>query len=260
MAYQNVNGIDLHYKIEGEGEPLLLIHGLGSSQLDWECQTPYFSKNYKVITVDLRGHGRSGKPPGRYSIKLFADDAAVLLKELDLCPAHIHGISMGGATGLHLASHYPGLVRSLVVTNMSANLPVKNFKQKKMYYSRVLITKFLGTGKMGEIIAKNVFPKEDQVKLRDLLKERWAKNEKKPYLNSLRALKNWDIRSDLHKIKAPTLIVHSENDYTPLEVKEEYAAKIENAEIEIVPDAFHIVNVEKPEIYNKIVSDFMGSL
>ena len=113
---------------------------------------------------------------------------------------------------------------------------------------------------MGEIIAKNVFPKEDQGKLRDLLKERWAKNEKKPYLNALRALKNWDIRSDLYKIKAPTLIIHSENDYTPLEVKEGYAAKIENAEIKIVPDACHVVNVEKPEIYNKIVSDFMGSL
>ena len=170
MAYQDVNGIDLHYKIEGEGDPLLLIHGLGSILLDWECQTPYFSKNYKVITVDLRGHGRSGKPPGRYSIKLFADDAAVLLKEM------------------------------------------------------------------------------------------WAKNEKKPYLNSLRALKNWDIRSDLNKIKAPTLIIHSENDYTPLEVKEGYAAKIENAEIKIVLDACHVVNVEKPAIYNKIVSDFMGSL
>lgn len=260
MAYQEVNGIDLHYKTKGEGEPLILLHGLGSSLLDWEYQTPDFSKKYKVVALDLRGHGRSGKPSGRYSIKLFADDVALLLKGLNLYPAHIHGLSMGGATGLHLASHYPELVKSLVVANMSANMPVKNLIQKKMYYSRVLITWIFGTGKMGEIIAKNVFPKEYQGKLRELLKLRWSGNKRRTYLNALRALKNWDIRSDLHRIKAPTLIVHSQNDYTPLEVKEEYASRIENARIEIIPDAHHIVNVEKPEIYNKIINDFMTSL
>jgi 3-oxoadipate enol-lactonase len=66
------NGINLYYEIHGEGQPLLLIHGLGSSARDWEYQVAEFSESYEVITFDLRGHGQSDKPAGPYSMELTA--------------------------------------------------------------------------------------------------------------------------------------------------------------------------------------------
>ncbi|MCP3926602.1 MAG: alpha/beta hydrolase [Desulfobacterales bacterium] len=260
MPYKEINGINLNYEIKGNGEPLLFIHGLGSSLMDWELQVEYFSKQYKVIVVDLRGHGKSSKPSGRYSIGLFAADVAELLRELNLYPAHINGLSMGGATGLHIAVHHSDVVKSLIVSNMSAAMPVKTFAQKKMYYTRVLITMIFGTGKMGEIISKNVFPKTDQEELRNTLIRRWSKNGRRPYLNSLRALKNWDIIPELHRIKSPVLIVHAENDYTPLAIKKDYASKIKSSDVQVIDDARHIVNMEKPDIYNKMIASFIGNL
>ncbi|MEJ2738596.1 MAG: alpha/beta fold hydrolase, partial [Dehalococcoidia bacterium] len=89
MPFKRINDIDIYYEEHGEGEPLLLIHGLGSSTRDWELQVPVLSEHYRVITVDLRGHGQTAKPKEPYSINLFADDTFKLLDALHALPAHI---------------------------------------------------------------------------------------------------------------------------------------------------------------------------
>ena len=84
-----VNGIEVYYETAGgsgggfrldgagEGPPVLLLHGLGSSTRDWEYQTAVLSREYRVITMDVRGHGRSSRPPGPYSVAQFAQDAVL---------------------------------------------------------------------------------------------------------------------------------------------------------------------------------------
>lgn len=260
MPHQKINGINLHYEISGRGKSLVFIHGLGSSTRDWEKQVEFFSEHYEVITVDLRGHGRSDKPDGLYSIQMFADDTAQLLKMIAKTPAHIVGLSMGSSVAFHLAIDYPHIVESLTISNMSAAMPIITWAQKKFYYLRVLTVKLLGTKKMGRVIAKNVFPKPEQEDLRNLLETRWAGNPKKPYLSSLHALKNWSVMDRLMNIKCPTLIIHSEFDYTPVAHKKDYAARISNAELVEIPDAFHLVNMEKPEEYNKILMKFLSDM
>ena len=104
MPYQFANGIRLRYETWGVGStPLVLIHGLGSSADDWFLQLPAFAPHYLCVAVDLRGHGLSDKPAGRYSVGLFAADVAALLRELDLVPAHILGLSLGGMVAQQLA-------------------------------------------------------------------------------------------------------------------------------------------------------------
>src|SRR5215471_21288766 len=93
------NQINLYYEINGAGQPLVLIHGLGSSLRDWEPQVAELCKTFQVITFDLRGHGRSDKPAGPYSIEQFAADLAGLLGALGVGSAHVAGISLGGAVG-----------------------------------------------------------------------------------------------------------------------------------------------------------------
>ena len=107
----------LHYEIHGRGQPVLLVHGLGSSTRDWEYQLPVLKQHFQVISLDLRGHGRSDKPRERYSIAGFAEDVGALIRHLELPPVHLVGISMGGMVGFQLAVDQPQLLRSLTVVN-----------------------------------------------------------------------------------------------------------------------------------------------
>ena len=78
----NINNIEIYYEISGQGEPLLLIHGLGSCSEDWQLQVPVLSQYYRILTPDLRGHGKSDKPPQRYNVDITTSDIVELLKSL----------------------------------------------------------------------------------------------------------------------------------------------------------------------------------
>ena len=257
MPQKLIRDININYEIIGDGQPLLFIHGLGSSLRDWEEQIPVFSKKFKVITLDLRGHGQTDKPKGPYSISMFAEDIAELIKSLKIDPVHVVGISLGGAIGFHLAIDHPDITKSLVVVNMSASVPIKSLKEKQMFFLRVLIVKMMGMKKMGEVLAKRLFIKPEQEELREKMASRWAENDKKAYLSSLKTLKNWSVLERLQEIKCPTLVISSDEDYTPLSDKEEYTAMIPNAKLVVIEDARHAVSVEKPGELNTILMDFL---
>ena len=91
MAWFDHEGCSLHYEEYGHGNPLILIHGLGSSSQDWELQVPVLARHYRLIVVDVRGHGRSDKPRERYSIKGFTFDLIALIEHLNLPAAQQTG-------------------------------------------------------------------------------------------------------------------------------------------------------------------------
>ncbi len=126
------NGIKLYYEVNGTGQPLVLIHGLGSSTRDWEVQVREFSKTYQVVAFDLRGHGRSDKPAGPYTIPLFAADTAGLLKALGIQSAHIVGISLGGSVAFQFAVDCPAMVKTLTIVNSAPGpfMSEEQFKQE----------------------------------------------------------------------------------------------------------------------------------
>ena len=260
MPKKLIQDINMNYEITGEGQPIVFIHGLGSSLRDWEEQVPVFSKNYKVITLDLRGHGLSDKPDGPYSIVMFADDIAEFIKTLKIEPVHIVGISLGGAIGLQLAIAHPNITKSLTVVNMGGSILIKSFKEKLMFFMRILIVKMIGMKKMGEVLAKRLFIKPEQEELREKLATRWAENDKKAYLTSLKSLKNWSVMERLHEIKCPTLVISADEDYTPLSAKEEMTSLIPNAKLVVIEDSRHAVSVEKPEEFNRCIMDFLSKL
>ena len=153
MPTIHVNGVDLYYETHGSGEPVLLIHGLGSSTQDWEPQIPDLSKQFEVITFDVRGHGRSSKPEQRYSVKLFADDTAALIRALGIGPTHVVGISMGGMIAFQLAVDAPELLRSLVIVNSGPAMPIKTLSQRMVIWSRIAIVRIRGMRTMGKVLA-----------------------------------------------------------------------------------------------------------
>jgi 3-oxoadipate enol-lactonase len=116
---------------------------------------------------------------------------------------------------------------------------------------RVMIVKLLGMRKFGEILAKALFPKPDQDDLRKTMVTRWSANPKYAYLNSLKALANWSVKSRLPGIKCPTLVITAAQDYSPIELKKEYVALMPGARLVVIEDARHGLPLEKPEEYNR---------
>ena len=252
-----VNGIQIYYEMTGTGEPLLLIHGHGSSTQDWAFQVGYFAKHYQVVTFDVRGCGRSSKPRGPYSICQFAMDTAALIQKLNVAPVHVVGISMGGMIALELVLGFPHLVKSLVLVNTYPEMRVETWYERTMAWRRFLTLDLLGVRRMGVILSKILFIKPEQEDLRKTFVEHWAWNDKRAYRKCLKAIINWDVEARLGEIQCPVLVVASDEDYLPLEEKRAYTAKIPNAKLVVIEDARHAVTAERPEQFNKLVEDFL---
>ncbi|MGW3045463.1 alpha/beta fold hydrolase [Kitasatospora sp. NPDC001159] len=114
MAQARVNGVDLHYELVGDGEPLVLVHGSWGDHSDWTPVLPALAEKYRVLVYDRRGHSRSEHPPGQGSRAEDEDDLAALMQALRLAPAHVAGNSFGASTALGLAARRPELFRSVV--------------------------------------------------------------------------------------------------------------------------------------------------
>ena len=258
MPILRVQDTQLYYETIGQGEPLLFIHGLGSSTRDWERQVAFFCRRYQVIAFDVRGHGQSDKPPGPYSVQLFTADAAALIKSLGLDRVHVVGISMVGMIAFQLAIDAPNLVKSLVIVNSGPEFVTRTFKERLGILQRLLVVRLLGMGKMGEVLGKRLFPRPEQKHLRRVLIERWAENDKRAYLASFRAIVGWSVVAHLGEIGCPVLVVAADQDYTPVSFKEAYAAKLPHAELAIISDSRHLSPIDRPEEFNEALLAFLS--
>jgi pimeloyl-ACP methyl ester carboxylesterase len=113
MPSVQANGIDIHYEVQGEGEPLVLIPYLAADQACYAFQVAEYAKHFTCFSVDLRGAGLSGKPEGTYTTELLADDIAAFMQAAGVGRAHVFGLSLGAATGMWLAARHPDRVKSL---------------------------------------------------------------------------------------------------------------------------------------------------
>lgn len=120
MPGVRVNGINIYYRVQGRGEPLVLIMGLGGECGDWFLQARVFKKYYRVITFDNRGVGKSDKPGEPYTVKTMADDTVGLMDYLEIDKAHILGVSLGGMIAQEVAINYPERVRKLILVSTNA--------------------------------------------------------------------------------------------------------------------------------------------
>ena len=150
------------------------------------------------------------------------------------------------------------MVKSLVIVNGGVEFKLDSFKAKYNFFMRKFIVSLVGMKKMGEVLALRLFIKPEQEDLRQKLIERWAENDKKAYLNALKSLKGWTAKDRIHTINCPTLVISSDEDYTPVSVKEEYTALIPNGKLVVIDNARHAVTMEKPNEFNKIVMEFLS--
>jgi 3-oxoadipate enol-lactonase len=254
------NGCNLYYEEHGQGAPVLLIHGLGSSTRDWECQTPILAQYFRVIAFDVRGHGQSSKPHEPYSIKGFADDAAALIRHLQVEPVHLVGISMGGMIGFQLAADHPQLLKSLCIVNSAPQVKAKAARDYWEIAKRWTLARVLGLETIAKALGKLLFPKPEQAELRKKIEQRWPQNDKRAYLSSLSAIIGWSVWEHLPKMDCPTLVIAADRDYTPVAQKQTYVNEMPNARLLVIEDSRHATPLDQPEHFNRSLLAFLDEV
>jgi 3-oxoadipate enol-lactonase len=261
MPTIRINDADLFYEEAGSGEPVLLLHGLGSSTLDWAPQIEALRGSYRVIALDVRGSGRSRdllKPTGPFSVAQFASDTKSLLETLGAAPAHIIGLSMGGMVAFQLAVDSPGSVRTLTIVNSGPELVPRTSAELRAFRLRRIVSRVFGPKGMAKMLAKRLFPVPAHEEKRRLFRERMALNDKGAYIASQEAIIGWSVLDRIGSIEAPTLAISSDQDYTPVSAKELWARRMKDARVTVINDARHAVPIEWPEKLNPLLLEFLG--
>ena len=257
MPNLTVNDTSLYYRMEGSGPPVLLIHGLGSCCLDWDPQVEALKADYTVIAPDVRGHGASDKPRGQYSVAGFADDMTALVRGLGFDCVQGIGVSMGGMILFQMAVDHPDVLRSMVIINSGPEVPNRTLQEKMAIAQRLILFRVLSMRKIGEVIGRRLFPEAEQAVMLDTFVERWAANDKAAYMAATRALAGWSVMDAIGRISTPTLVLASDMDYTPVDMKRAYVEQMPDARLEVIAEARHAVNFAQPEKVNPLILEFL---
>ncbi len=261
-GYAESNGQKLYYEIHGEGEPLLLIMGLGGDATGWMLQTPELAKYFKVIAFDNRDVGRSSEAKGPYSIADMAEDTAGLMDALGIKQAHILGGSMGGAIAQELVLRHPGKVRKLILActmgqfaRFRINMlgPAVFIKEhdpsNKVFLSLMLF----------QCMTYDFLENAEAVdKMLGLMQNPPFPQSKEAFVRQADAITTFDVLDRLGAVEAPTLVLVGDQDIlTPPWAARKLADAIPGAKLQILEGGGHGFFWEIPEKTNRAIIDFL---
>ncbi|GAB4395556.1 MAG: alpha/beta hydrolase [Microscillaceae bacterium] len=256
MPTIHLNQTELYYESQGHGQPLLFVHGLGAGTWTWEAQVHHFKNTFETWVPELRGHGRSEKTPGPYSIDIFARDLICFIAAQGLSQVHLIGLSMGGIIAYEIAAQRPDLVASLVIVNCGPEVSQSNMQVQWAMWQREIFMHLLSMEGVSRILAARLFPDADQATLRQRFVEHWAKNDKASYEAAFHALITWKGGNCPERIKCPALFVTTPDDYTPLQLKQRYVTRMSDGRLVIVPNSRHVTPLDQPEAFNQVLAEF----
>jgi 3-oxoadipate enol-lactonase len=259
MPEARVNGVRLYYELRGpeEGEPLVFVNGLLTDTNSWAQHVPAFEDRYRILLYDARGQGRSEKPPGPYPIRLHAQDLAALLDLLQIKQANCVGLSNGGAALLSLAIERPDLVKRLIIADGYSHVDAILEAKLEAWVAAAKISSELRFLVATPYVWSNRFLEENR-ELFGYFKERAAQFPKEAAVNLIAGAKEQDVSDRLGEIRAPTLIVVGEEDIlTPVKHARFMHERIPNSQLYIIPEAGHASPIERPELFNRVVREFL---
>ncbi len=241
--YFNSDGVQIHYNVEGSGEPIILIHGFAvNADLNWRRTgiIKLLSPNFKVIAIDLRGHGLSEKPhdPKLYGVNMVKD-IANLMDTLKISRAHIAGYSLGGFIAIKFATLYPEKVKTLCVLGSGWEKPdEENFFHRALQKSIKLLENKSGIEPLSTKIEKN--------RRTGYIHRLWVRaltkyfNDNEALIALLKNIIQLQVsQEDLQKILCPICIIVGEKD--PLRKgAENLHSAVPHSELTIIPDKDHL--------------------
>ncbi|HZY43243.1 MAG TPA: alpha/beta hydrolase [Anaerolineae bacterium] len=258
MSRYHIDSVELHTLDVGAGQPVLLLHGLGSCGDDWLFQTPVFSRQYRVIAPDFRGHGSSTDSAEPITIPRLAKDMVGLMSALDISSAHVVGLSLGGLVAQQLALDYPDKVDRMVLTNTFAHLWPTSMRETLILGRRAIVSLWLPMHATARVVAADLFPKPDQAELRKAIIDRVGGNNERSYRKFIQAVRRFDVRRQLPNIQAPTLVIAGERDtLVPRSCQQQLVRSIPNAEWKLIQDSGHATPIDQVEKFNQVVLEFL---
>ncbi|MDP3768367.1 MAG: alpha/beta fold hydrolase [Dehalococcoidia bacterium] len=251
------------YEAHGAGEPLVLVHGWCGSRSVWKLQVRAFAERYRVIAVDLRGHGDSDKPPKDedYSIALCASDLADLLDALGIDRTILMGQSMGTLVCQQFCLTHPRRVTALVLAGALSVSPPAG--QVVGPWVERIVEEVQAKGfepSLREVVPFWFSPGFDPEVVRTVTADSF-KAAPHAALAFCRAVSGTDLRERLPEIGVPTLLIVGERDgRTPVAEAEDMNRRIPDAWLKVIKGAGHMANVEKPEEWNRAVLAFLAAV
>lgn len=260
MPWVQANDVEIFYAESGSGPPVLWLQGLGADHRAWSAQLARFATEYRCIAPDSRDVGRSSPARAAYTLADVATDAAELLRALDAAPAHVVGLSLGGAVAQHLALDHPDVVRSLCLVSSFAR---QGARQRELLlawreiYARVDAVTFYRQANAW-LFSDHFFerPRNTENVLRYVASGHVQ--EPDAFARQVDAGLAHDTLDRLPLLRRPTLVLTGEQDIlAPPHLGRELAAAIPGARFEIVPGAAHSFNLERQIEFNRLVYAFL---
>ena len=254
--------LTIYYQEWGAGSPLMLIHGFGSDHTVWQGIIPLLKDNYRVLALDLRGHGLSTKTPGPYSMELFSKDLNQFLESLDIDQAHFVGHSMGGSVLMEMALRYPDKIGSLTLISSFASVDSyleKTFKDLKEILSQEGYGSFFNT--CLQLTYTPEFIEENRELFRKIGEDMAQYSSISALQDTLDACLKVDLIDHLEGVEIPVLVIAGSDDYfTPPYHGQNIKNTIPGAKIEIMDGVGHNLPVEKGIGTGHIIRKFLDGL
>jgi pimeloyl-ACP methyl ester carboxylesterase len=263
VPYVNAAGAKLYFEAHGDGEPLLMIPGFGSTTHVYFANIAPLAERFRVVVFDPRGSGRSDVPADGYAMQVFVDDCVAVLQEAGAESAHVVAASFGGMVAQNLALTYPERVRQLVLictTPGGAHHVLPPAEQ---------LAVFLAAGDIADPVAavRSTYPlhysdayvaDHDSEIVERSLANAHLRSTPEGRMGQLVAVNQHDTLERLANLRMATLVLHGEDDgIVPVANGRNIAARIPNARIKVYPDARHIVFTECADELNRDIIGFL---
>jgi len=258
-----INGITIAYSDRGTGLPIVFLHAFPLNRTMWAEQEEALSLQFRVITIDLRGHGQSDAPLWRYTLEQSADDVNALLNQLSIQQAIFVGLSMGGYILFAFYRKYAARVKGVILADTRAQADTAEGKDGRFHMAQIAYTQ--GPAAIADLMIPKLLSPQT-VKMRPgLVQHVRAMIENNQISGIAGDLMAMAERPDsvplLKQITCPAQIIVGELDQaTPPSDARLMADQIPNALLTIIPNAAHLANLEQPEVFNQIVSALASEL
>lgn len=257
MESVRANGLEIAYERAGEGPPLVLVHGAAGDSRSWRPQLASLAGELTVVAWDEPGAGRSSDLPDGFDLGGYASCLAAVIEDVGLGPVHAAGLSWGGTVVLELYRTRPDLVATMILSDTYAgwkgSLPAEEVRARVEGVRRMLAA----PRDQFDPELPGLFAGDPPAELERLLAEIDADVRPASLGIQLGLMAETDQSGLLPRIAVPTLLIWGEFDVrSPLGVARHFERAIPDAKLVLIPDAGHLSNLERPELFNAAVRAF----
>ena len=265
MPTLTINGLEINYEVKGQGPALTMIMGISCSLRQWTWMRDVLSKNFKVITFDNRGSGKSDKPDIDYTTEMLAEDTFLLLKQLGITKSHIFGVSFGGMIAQRFALMYPQITDHLV---LGATMPSFDcFAPSPETVESLQVSSLADISESVQIVMELFFTQdflqnkpEDAAKIKEIMIKEKEEQSLDILYRQMGAAMAHNVLEEVNNITAPTLVICGDKDLiAPIENSCFLADQIPVSTLIELPGGYHAFWIERADEACRLITNFLIS-